>query len=132
VTFVAETEAQDEGSDSDDNVPVATLIRKEKDTTLSLQQIQDCQEGPKGDKAIGVTVAKIFEGVEFRGIVDGFRSTRQIKYYHVTYTDGDEEEISQAELRDAYVLGLSEEINTQWKIMKYGKKTKPIEDSDVS
>jgi hypothetical protein len=50
-------------------------------------------------------VAKIFEGVEFRGIVDGFRSARQRLYYHVTYTDGDEEEMSQAELRDAYLLG---------------------------
>jgi hypothetical protein len=47
--IVAETEATDECSDSDDNIPVATfIIREEKGTTLSLQQIQDCQEGPKG------------------------------------------------------------------------------------
>lgn len=103
VTFVPETEEQVESSDSDDNVPVATLLRQEKGTTLSLQQIQDCQEGPKGEKAIGVTVAKTFEGVEFKGTVDGFRKARQRMYYHVTYTDGDEEEMSQAELRHAYV-----------------------------
>jgi hypothetical protein len=36
VTFVPETEAQVESSDSDDNVPIAASIRKEKGTTLSL------------------------------------------------------------------------------------------------
>ncbi len=105
VTFVPETEKQDEVSDSDDNILVATLLRKEKGTTLSLQQIQDCKEGPKGEKAIGVSVVKFFDGVEFRGIVDSFRTARQRQYYHVTYSDGDEEEMLQAELRDAYVLG---------------------------
>ena len=50
VTFVPETEAQVESSDSDDNVPIATSIRKEKGSTLTIQQIKDCQEGPKGDK----------------------------------------------------------------------------------
>ncbi len=94
VTFVPETEEQDEGSDSDDNIPVVTLLRKEKGTTLSLQQINDCKEGPKGEKEIGVSVAKLFEGVEFRGIVDSFRTARQRLYYHVTYSDGDEEEMS--------------------------------------
>ncbi len=39
---------------------------------------------------------------------------RQRFYYHVTYTDGDEEELSQAELRDGYDLGLSGEIEAQW------------------
>ncbi len=81
-----------------DNVPIATSIRKEKGTTLTIQQIKDCQEGPKGDKAIGVSVAKFFEGVEFRGIVDGVRTARKRVYYHITYNDGDEEEMSQAEL----------------------------------
>jgi hypothetical protein len=132
VTFVPETEVQDAGSDSDDNIPVVTLLRKEKGTTLSLQQINDCKEGPKGEKAIGVSVAKLFEGVEFRGIVDSFRTARQRLYYHVTYSDGDEEEMSQAELRDGYVLGLAEEIQTQWETMKQGEKTKAIEDTDVS
>ncbi len=79
--LISETEAQVTSSDSDDNVPVATLLRKEKGTTLSQQQIQDCQEGPKGEKAIGVTVSKTFEGVEFRGIVDRFRNVRQRMYY---------------------------------------------------
>ncbi len=95
-------------------------------STLSLQQIHDCQEGPKGEKAIGVTVSKTFEGDEFRGIVDRFRKARQRMYYHVTYTDGDEEEMSQTELQAAYVLGWSEVINTEW------KKYKTVEDSDVS
>ncbi len=42
--------------------------------------------------------------------------------YHVTYTDGDEEELSQVELRDGYVLGLSAEIVAQWKTYKLGNK----------
>ena len=41
VTFVPETEAQVESSDSDDNVPIATSIRKEKGSTLTIQQIKD-------------------------------------------------------------------------------------------
>ncbi len=100
VTFVPETEAQVESSDSDDNVPIATSIGKAKGTTLTIEQIKDCQEGPMGDNAIGVSVAKLFEGVEFRGIVDGVRTARKRVYYHVTYSDGDEEEMTQAELRD--------------------------------
>ena len=132
VTLVPETEEQDEGSDSDDNIPVANLLRKEKGATLSLQQIQDCQVGPKGEKAIGVSAAKLFDGVEFRGIVDRVRTARKRQYYHVTYSDGDEEELSQAELRDAYVLGLAEEIQTQWETMIQGDKNKAIEDTDVS
>ena len=40
--------------------------------------------------------------------------------------------MSQAELRDGYVLGLAEEIQTQWETMKQGEKTKAIEDTDVS
>jgi hypothetical protein len=77
-------------------------------------------------------VAKLFEGIEFRGIVDRFRTVRQRLYYHVTYSDGDEEELSQAELRDAYVLGLAEEIKTQWETMIQGDKSKAIEETDVS
>ena len=63
--LISETEAQVASSDSDDNVPVATLLRQEKGSTLTLRQIQNCQEGPKGENAIGVTVSKTFEGVEF-------------------------------------------------------------------
>jgi hypothetical protein len=134
VTFVAETEQQDVGSDSDDNIPVATLLRKEKDTTLSLQQIQDCKEGPKGEKTIGVSVAKLFDGVEFRGVVDilVFRTARQRLYYHVTYSDGEEEEMSQLELRDGYVLGLAEAIQIQWNTMKADDRSKKIEETNVS
>jgi hypothetical protein len=130
--IVPVTEQQDEGSDSDDNIPVVTLIRKEKGTTLSLQQINDCKEGPKGEKAIGVGVAKVFEGVEFRGIIDRFRTVRHRLYYHVTYSDGDEEEMSQAELRDAYVLGLADEIKAQWETMIQGQKNNAIEDTNIS
>jgi hypothetical protein len=79
-----------------------------------------------------VNVAKLFEGVEFRGIVDSFRTARQRIYYHLTYSDGDEEEMSQAELRDAYVLGLAEEIQTQWETMIQGNKNKAIEETDDS
>jgi hypothetical protein len=50
----------------------------------------------------------------------------------VTYTDGDEEEMSQTELRDGYVLGLSKEINTEWKKYKTSIKNKTVEDSDGS
>jgi hypothetical protein len=44
VTFVPETEGQDEGSDSDDNIPVVNLLRKDKGTALSLQQINYCKD----------------------------------------------------------------------------------------
>jgi hypothetical protein len=114
--FIAETEQQDisDSGDSDDNVPVSTLLRQDKAQTLSSQQLQDCLEGPKGEKAIGVTVAKTFDSVEYRGTVDRFRTARSRTYYHVTYTDGDEEELTQRELRDGYILGLSKEIVAQW------------------
>jgi hypothetical protein len=36
--------------------------------------------------------------------------------------------LSQIELRDAYLLGLSEEIEKQWKLMNDGKKAKQTED----
>jgi hypothetical protein len=35
-----------------------------------------------------------------------------------TYTDGDKEELSQTELRDGYLLGLSKEIETQWNLLQ--------------
>ncbi len=77
-------------------------------------------------------MAKLFDGVEFRGIVDRVRTARQRQYYHVTYSDGDEEELSQAELRDGFVLGLAEEIKTQWETMRRGEQSKAIEESEVS
>jgi hypothetical protein len=113
VTFVPETENQDGSSGSEDDISVVRLLGSKTVTKLTSQQIQDCTEGPKGEKAIGVTVAKLFDGVEYRGIVDKFRTVRNRLYYHVTYADGDEEELSQIELRDNYLLGLSPEAIVQ-------------------
>ncbi len=110
---VKETELQESGSDSEDDVPIATALTTNKKCSLTLQKIEDCNEGPKNEKALGVTVAKKFDGVEFRGTVDSWRSARKRSYYHVIYTDGDEEELSQTELRDGYLLGLSHEIETE-------------------
>jgi hypothetical protein len=59
-------------------------------------------------------VAKIFDRVEFRGKVDSFRKVRQRYYYHITYDDGDEEEMRQVELRDAYLLANTEKIQTEY------------------
>jgi hypothetical protein len=56
----------------------------------------------------------------------------RVTNYHVTYTDGDEEEMSQTELRDAYVLGLREEINREWKKYKSSLKKNTVEDSEGS
>ncbi len=117
-----ETEAQDNSSDSEDEIPLATLVRRVEGKSLTLQEIEDCKNGPIGQKAVGVTIAKTFDGVEFKGTVDRFRQARTRFYYHVTYTDGDEEELSQTELRDCYILGLSDEINRQWQIYKDSTK----------
>ena len=68
--------------------------------------------------------------MEYRGTVDNWRSARKRSYYHVTYTDGDEEELSQTELRDGYVLGLSDEINKEWTAFNSGKTHNNFEDSD--
>ena len=128
VSHVPETEQQDKSSESDDDIPVATLLRKENTFTMTEQQKKDCLEGPQGERAIGVVVAKTFDGVEFRGTVDSFRTARQRHYYHVVYTDGDEEEMSQTELRDGYLLGLSDEILRHWNMYVGNKKGKRNED----
>ncbi len=74
-----------------------------------------------------------FDGVKFRGTVDSVRQVRQRYYYHVTYSDGDEEEMSQAELRDGYVLGLSEEIKAQWlEFKKHDKGKDAVETEEAS
>ncbi len=125
-----ESEAQKSDDDSEDDVPIASVVLKNKQCSLTLQQIEDCKVGPLGEKAIGVTVAKHFDGVEYRGTVDSWRSVRKRSYYHVTYTDGDEEELSQIELRDGYVLGLSETINAEWNKFNLGKTQTELEDSD--
>jgi hypothetical protein len=103
---------------SEYGIPVATVLRPEKGINLTQQQIQDCKEGSMGQRAVGVTVAKTFDGVEFRGTIDRFRQARKRMYYHVTYTDGDEEELSQTELRDCYLLGLKDDIERQWRQYK--------------
>ena len=120
--FVKETEEQDKSSDSDDNVPVASYLRPKTLSTLTYQQIEDCKTRPQVERAIGVTVAKWFDGVKCFGQVDRFRTVRKRCVYHVTYTDGDEEEMSQIELRDGYLLGLSDEIEAQWNSYNLGKK----------
>ena len=103
---------------NEDGIPGETVLRPEKGTNLTQQQIQDCKEGPMGQRAVGVTVAKTFDGVEYTGTIDRFRQARKRMYYHVTYSDGDEEELSQTELRDCYLLGLKDEIETQWRQYK--------------
>jgi hypothetical protein len=39
--------------------------------------------------------------------------------------------MSQTELRDAYLLGFSEDIERQWRLMKDGQKAKYIEDNTI-
>ena len=121
VSTVKESEAQKSDDDSDDDVPIARVVLQSKQNSLTRQQIADCKDGPLGEKAMGVTVAKQFNGVEFRGTVDSWRSARKRNYYHVTYTDGDEEELSQIELRDGFVLGLSKTINEEYAKLNVGK-----------
>ena len=130
VSTVKESEAQKSDDDSDDDVPIARVVLQSKQNSLTRQQIADCKDGPLGEKALGVTVAKHFDGVEYRGTVDSWRSARKRSYYHVTYTDGDEEELSQIELRDGFVLGLSKTINAEWTKLNLGKTQTELEDSD--
>ncbi len=47
----------------------------------------------------------------------------------MTYTDGDEEELSQKELRDGYVLGLEPEIEAEWK--KFTETRKDKDDDEI-
>jgi hypothetical protein len=72
VRRVVETEIQASSSDSEDDIPVATLLQPKTVSRLNLQEIEECKEGPKGEKAIGKVVAKMFDGLEFRGKVDSF------------------------------------------------------------
>jgi hypothetical protein len=110
-TFIPQTQMQESSEDR----PVVRSLRNRQKATLSLQEITDCQDGPKGDKAIGVKIAKSFGGYEYRGTVDKVRIDKEEGYiYHVEYEDGDEEELSQIELRDGYILGLSPEIEAMW------------------
>ncbi len=78
---------------------------------MTEKPITHSQVEPQGDKAIGLTVAKWFDSVKFFGTVDKVRTERKRHYYHVTYTHGGEEEMTQIELRAGYVLGLSDNQN---------------------
>jgi hypothetical protein len=127
VNYVQGTEIVESSVQSSDERPVVTSLRNRQKITLSLQQITDCQEGPKGDRAIGVSIAKSFGDYEYRGTVDKFRGETRRFIYHVTYTDGDEEELSQKELRDCYILALAPDIEAQWTAFK---KTKTEQNMD--
>ncbi len=120
VTTVLETQLDKSASDSDDDIPVARLLRPRQKTTLTNQQIADCKMGPIGERAIGETVAKKLESVEFRGVIDKLRERGRF-IYHVKYTstDGDEEELSQKELRDCFVLALAPQIEAEWVIYNH-------------
>ena len=121
---IPETEVQEESDDSEDNIPVASLLKAKEGTGLTRELIQDMKDGPKGQRAVGKTVAKIFDGVEFRGTVDSFRQERQRTYYHITYTDGDEEDMTELELRDAYVLANKDAIEAEWDQLQGNDKGK--------
>jgi len=128
VSLVEETQLEDSSGNSDDDTPIVSTLIQEKGMTLSRQQIEDCKEGPIGERAVGVTISKTFDGVKYTGTIDSFRLARKRFYYHVTYSDGDEEELSQTELRDGYVLGLTKEIEELWQ--KYMGGNKETESSD--
>jgi hypothetical protein len=72
----------------------------------------------------------MFDGVTFTGVVDSLRTERKRNIYHVTYSDGDEEEWTQKELRDGYLLGLAPEITAQWKTMKKTGQIQGSEDTE--
>jgi hypothetical protein len=40
--------------------------------------------------------------------------------------------MTQAELRDAYLLGLAEDINEQWKALKDQESYTPVQDTEIS
>jgi hypothetical protein len=121
---ILETEVQEKSSDSEDNIPVASLLKAKEGASLSIDQMEDFKEGPKDLRAVGKTVAKMFDAVEYRGTVDSFRKVRQRYYYHIIYTDGDEEDTSQLELRDAYLLANADGIEAEWNQLQGKKKGK--------
>ncbi len=88
--YITESETKVNSSDSDDDVPLASLLKDKTVTSPYLEELQDYKQGPEGQRAVGKTVAKMFDGCEFTGKVDSFRQVRRRFYYHVTYTDGDD------------------------------------------
>ncbi len=81
---------------------------------------------------MGMTVAKKFGEDEFSGKIDKFMGQRGRCIYHVTYTDGDEEELSQKDLRDCYLLALAPQIEAEWAIYNKLKKGKSSGDKSDS
>lgn len=58
---------------------------------------------------VGKPVRKLFDGAYFHGVVDGYDEA--VGWYHVSYEDGDEEELTLQEVEE--VLHTIEEENTQ-------------------
>ena len=106
---VLETQLEESEADSDDHIPLVQLLKPKTSSTpnLTAELIAACQDGPLGPRSIGVNVAKTFGDEKFQGTIDSYRVERGRCIYHVTYTDGDEEELSQTELRDCYLLALA-------------------------
>ncbi len=118
---VFETQLEESEADSDDHIPLVQLLKPKTSSTpnLTAEQIAACQDGPLGPRSIGVNVAKTFGDEKFQGTIDSYRVERGRCIYHVTYTDGDEEELSQTELRDCYLLALAPQIEREWAIYKW-------------
>jgi hypothetical protein len=130
VVFVPETELEERAVVITEDRPVVRSLRNRQKVEMSLQQITDCQEGPKGERAIGVSIAKSFGGYEYRGIVDKIRGDTDGYIYHVEYEDGDEEELSQTELRDCYILALAPQIEAQWAAFKKTNTKKTLDENE--
>ncbi len=52
------------------------LNTQEKGRQLTLDQIKECEEGPQGEKAVGVSVAKMFGEDKCVCKVDSYRTVR--------------------------------------------------------
>jgi hypothetical protein len=91
-------DSPDNSCEDEDNVPVATILAKEKaqtnkNTSRSLRDRNG--DIVTGEMAVGVGIAKFFQDLGmFKGVVDRVRKEGRELLYHVTYEDGDEEELS--------------------------------------
>ena len=56
--YIPESEAKENSSDSEDNVPVTSLLKPKTLTSPYLEELQDYKEGPEGERVVGKTVAK--------------------------------------------------------------------------
>ena len=100
-------DAKSNSDDDDDLVPLASLVAKEKLDVLAAVSTKAASiVYPVGEAAIGVQVARDFGGKH--GICNGKITTVNLTgrrpLYHCVYTDGDEEDYNQAELRSAIDL----------------------------